>query len=69
MKVKIIEGDGSVKKCKKCGHTIFRKVTKSRYLNKNKGIGITYTIITCDKCGWFELVNQIEWVKNEKEKK
>ena len=61
MKVRVIQVDGNLKRCIKCGNTIFRKSTRSRYTNKERTEGETYTLFICDKCGYREVYNKIKW--------
>lgn len=60
MRCRIIQADGKEKVCK-CGHNIFRKSTKSKYTNKEKTKGVTYSLNICDKCGHREEYNHIKW--------
>ncbi len=61
MKVQIIGTDKNIKKCVKCGNTIFRKSTKSKYTNKQKTKGVTYTLLICNKCGYRQVLNKVKW--------
>ena len=61
MKVRIIQENGKIKRCHRCGHDIFRKSTKSKYTNKQKTEGITYELLICDNCNFREQFNEIKW--------